>query len=85
MAIIHDILHDERLEVAKLLRLRDEPDSDMMSPEEIEVVLAAMDRMEPLQMTDPELAAWEVDRLSRKEWEKARFYERAEHLARMWE
>ena len=58
---------------------------DEMSPDEIQRVLAAMDRMEPLQMTDAELAAWEADRQARKESEKAHFFERAEKLHRMWE
>jgi hypothetical protein len=62
-------------------RAGDEP----MSPEEIERVLAAMDRMESLQMTDAELAAWEADRRARKEREKALFFEHAEKLQRMWE
>lgn len=56
-----------------------------MSPDEIEQVLAAMDRMEPLRMTDAELAAWEADRKARREWEKAHFFEHAEKLQRMWE
>jgi hypothetical protein len=56
-----------------------------MSEDEIREVLAAMDRMEPLQMTDAELAAWEADRQARKEQEKAHFRERAEKLRRMWE
>jgi hypothetical protein len=60
---------------------RDEP----MSPAEIEEVLAAMDRMEPLRMTDAELAAWEADRKARRDWEKAHFFERAGKLQRMWE
>ena len=47
-------------------------DDEPMSPEEIQQVLAAMDRMEPLRMTDAELAAWEADRHARREAEKAR-------------
>jgi hypothetical protein len=47
-----------------------------MSPKEIERILAAMDRMQPLQMTDAELAAWEADRNARREFVKARFFER---------
>ena len=58
---------------------------DAMSAEEIQRVLAAMDRMEPLQMSDAELAAWEADRQARREREKALFLERAEKLQRMWE
>jgi hypothetical protein len=46
---------------------------DEMSPDEIQRILDAMDRMQPLQMTDAELAAWEADRQARKEAEKAHF------------
>lgn len=70
------------------IRVPDEvgKDSDApMSPEEIQQVLAAMDQMEPLQMTDAELAAWEADRRARREAEKARFFEHAEKLRGMWE
>jgi hypothetical protein len=56
-----------------------------MSPEEIARTLAAMDKIEPFEMTDEERAAIEADRLARKEWEKARFNEHAEGLQRMWE
>jgi hypothetical protein len=59
----------------------DEP----MTPEEIQRVLAAMDQMEPLQMTDAELAAWEAERQARKDREKADFFKQAEKLQRMWE
>lgn len=62
-----------------------EKDDEPMSQAEIDRVLAAMDRMEPLQMTDAELAAWEADRRARKEWEKARFFEHADKLRKMWE
>jgi hypothetical protein len=41
--------------------------------------------MEPLRMTDAELAAWEADRKARRDWEKAHFFERAGKLQRMWE
>jgi hypothetical protein len=56
-----------------------------MSPEEIARVLAAMEKVEPLEMTDEERAALEADRRSRKEWEKAHFEERAEKVQRAWE
>jgi hypothetical protein len=56
-----------------------------MTADEIRQVLAAMDRMQPLQMTEAELAAWEADRQAHKEREKAHFLERAEKLQRMWE
>jgi hypothetical protein len=44
-----------------------------------------MDQMEPLTWTDEEFAAWEQDRQSWKEWEKARFIEHGEELRRMFE
>ncbi len=62
------------------------PDNgDPMSPDEIAATLEAMDRIEPLDMTDEERAAWEAERQARKEWEKAQFTENAEKLRRMWE
>lgn len=60
-------------------------DDEPISPEEIGPVLAAMDRMEPLRMSDEELAAWEADRHARKEWEKTYFFGHADELRRMWE
>jgi hypothetical protein len=62
------------------------PDPDApRSPEEIARILAIMDRLEPLEMADEELAAWGADRMTRKEREKARAAEDAERLRRMWE
>jgi hypothetical protein len=59
-------------------------DSDMLSPEEIAQTLAAMDQIQPFEMTDAEFAAWEAERQSRKELEKAEFIKDAEKLRRMW-
>jgi hypothetical protein len=56
-----------------------------LTPGEIEEILAAMDQMEPLEMSDAELAAWEADRRAQKEWEKAHFEKRAEKLRGIWE
>src|SRR5947209_11504615 len=56
-----------------------------MTPEEIAQTLAAMDKIEPFEMTDEERAAWEAERQGQKDWEKARFTEHAEKLRRMWE
>ena len=62
------------------------PDDDTpMTPKEIARTLAAMDKVEPLDMTEDERAAWEAERRARKEWEKAHFAERADKLQRMWE
>jgi hypothetical protein len=60
-------------------------DDGPMTPEEIARVLAAMDRIEPLEITAEERAALEEERRARKEWEKAHFEERAEKLGRIWE
>lgn len=60
-------------------------DDGPMIPEEIERILAAMDRIIPFEMSPEEEARLEADRLERKEWEKAHFYEHAEKLRKMWE
>jgi hypothetical protein len=57
---------------------------DKLSAEEIARTLAAMDEIEPFEMTDAEIAAWEAERQSRKERDKAEFVENAEKLRRMW-
>lgn len=59
-------------------------DCDTLSAEEIERTLAAMDRIEPLQMSDSELAAWDAERESQRDRDKAAFIENAEKLGRMW-
>ena len=41
-----------------------------MTPDEIARTLAAMDKIEPLEMSDAERATIEADRQARKEWEK---------------
>jgi hypothetical protein len=60
-------------------------DDGSMTPEEIARTLAAMEKIEPFEMSEEERAALEVDRQARKEWEKAHFDERAEKLRRIWE
>lgn len=60
-------------------------DDGPMTPEEIARTLAAMDKIEPFDMTDEERAAIEADRQARKEWEKAHFNEHADKLRRLWE
>jgi hypothetical protein len=56
-----------------------------MGPDEIARTLAAMDKIEPFEMTTEERAAIEADQQARKEWEKVRFHEHADRLRRMWE
>jgi len=60
-------------------------DDAPMTPDEIARTLAAMEKVEPLEMSDEERAALEADRLARKEGEKAHFEEHAEKLQRIWE
>ena len=60
-------------------------DAEMMSAEEIAQTLAAMDQVEPLEITAAERAAWEAERAGRTRREKARFAEHAESLRRIWE
>lgn len=89
MNTIKAVVRNGRIEVDEPLDLPDgtelripRPDDGSPSPEEIELALAAMDRMEPLDMTDDELAAWEADRHARREAEKATFFARAEATRR---
>ncbi len=51
-----------------------EDDAGMMSSEEIARTLSAMDRVEPLEITATERAAWEAERAGRTRLEKARFF-----------
>ena len=55
------------------------------TPEEVARHLALMDEVRPFDMTPEEEAAWQADRQTRKEYEKAHFDEWAEALRRMWE
>ena len=56
-----------------------------MTPEEIARALAALDTIEPFDLSDAERAALEADRQARREWEKAQFDEHAAKLRRIWE
>lgn len=94
MSIIRAIIRNGRIELDEPLDLPDgtevqislpENDDEPTSQAEIDRILAAMDRMQPLQMSDAELSAWEADRQARKEWEKKHFFDHAEKLRRMWE
>jgi hypothetical protein len=53
--------------------------------DEIARTLAAMDAVEPFDMTDQERAAIAAERQARKEWEKARFNVHAEQIRDIWE
>jgi hypothetical protein len=65
-----------------LARLTDEV---LVTPDEITRTLAAMDAIQPFELSVSERAAIESDRRAHKEWEKARFNEHAERLREMWE
>ena len=55
-----------------------------LTAEELDRLNEQFDKLQPLQMSESEIAAWEADRLERKEIEKANFFERADKLARLW-
>lgn len=53
--------------------------------EEIAALLARMDEVEPEWLSPEDEAAWRAALCTQKEIEKARFFEHAEDLRRMWE
>ncbi len=55
------------------------------TPEAIEKWIRWYDSIEPLQFTEEERIQMETDRQERKAWEKARFFEEAEKLRKIWE
>jgi hypothetical protein len=61
------------------------PNENAVSPEEIARTLAAMDQVEPFELSDAELAAWEAERRTRKEWEQAHFFARADAMRDAWQ
>ncbi|WP_020470237.1 hypothetical protein [Zavarzinella formosa] len=60
-------------------------DDDLMSPKEIERIVTAMDQIIPFDRSPEEEARLEADRLARKEWEKAHFFEHAKKIDRIFE
>ena len=60
-------------------------DEGPLTTDEIARTLAAMEAIQPFEMTDLERAALEEDRQLRKEWEKSRFNKHAERLREIWE
>jgi hypothetical protein len=69
--------------VAGSIGIRDEDWPD--TPEGIARLLDSMDRVEPLDMTAEEEANWAAARAAQRDWEKARFVEHADSLAKDWE
>lgn len=80
-----DLPDGTEVEVLPLGRSKADDDDTPPTSDEIARLLALMDQIEPFEMTDEERAAWEADRLARKDSEKARFNDHAEKLRRMWE
>lgn len=74
----------EGTEVIVLPNANHESD-DEPTAEEIARTLAAMDRILPFDMSDEELAAWEVSRRAQREFEKANFDAHSAALQRNWE
>lgn len=60
-------------------------DDGPMTPDEIARILAAMDKVQPFDLTDAERAAWEAERAAAKAREEAQFAEQAERLRGMWD
>ncbi|MCE9565435.1 MAG: hypothetical protein K8U57_25715 [Planctomycetes bacterium] len=94
MSLIKATIRNGRIEPDEPLNLPDgtevqitvpENDDEPMSQAEIDRILAAMDRIIPFETSPEEEARLEADRLARKEWEKAHFFEHADKLRKMWE
>lgn len=97
MTSLKAIIKDRRIELAAPLEWPDGTEVEIhpvgqpnngsiaMSPEDIARTLAAMDKVEPLEMTEAEEAAWQAERRARIEREKQRFADHAEELRRQWE
>ena len=60
-------------------------DEGPMTEEEIKAVLAAMEQIEGGWLSPEDDAAWRAALREQKEYEKARFFDDAEKLRRMWE
>ncbi len=60
-------------------------EAGMMSDEEIARTMAAMDHVEPMEITATEQAVWEAERARRTRCEKEQFAEHAESLREIWE
>ena len=80
-----DLPDETEVEVVPVGLLDAADEEGTMGPDEIARTLAAMDRVEPFEMTDEETAAIESDRRARKDQEKARFFEHADRLRSPWE
>ncbi len=80
-----DLPDETEVEIVPLGLPESVHEEEALTPDEIARTLAAMDAVEPFEMTDEERADIEANRQARKEWEKARFNEHADRLRSMWE
>lgn len=98
MTIIKGTVKDGRLEVnvpadwpdgtqveIHPLEATAETNAEVIAAAEISRTLAAMDRVEPFEISDAEQAAWEAERRAVREQEKLQFSERSERMRRMWD
>jgi hypothetical protein len=60
-------------------------DEGPLTTNEITRTLAAMEAIQPFELSELERAAIVLDREARNEWEKSRFKEHAEWLREIWE
>ncbi len=60
-------------------------DDDYMSPEEIARILALLDQIEPVELSEQERAEWQRRREAQKSADKESFFERGENLRRILE
>lgn len=64
---------------------RSSKDDGLLTPEEIRQTLAAMEQVQPLEMSEVELRSWEIERENRREREKEQFANHLEKLREAWE
>lgn len=72
------------VEIVPIGASRGGADDSPMTADEIARTLAAMDLVEPLELTEEEEAQIESARRERKQWDKDHFNERAEKLSKDW-
>jgi hypothetical protein len=85
MAQPADLPDETEVEIVPIGPAGSSDDEGTMSPDEIARTLAAMDRVEPFELSEQEEAAIAADRRARREWEKAGFLERGDRVRGAWE
>lgn len=71
------------IRIDKAVSVQKEAEGRPLTPEEYERLKAEFASILPFERTPEEEARSEADRLARKEWEKAHFFERAEKIEKM--